>query len=202
MTPTNLKVNIRTVRLSLRTRGRYVSTSDADLSEGFCLFPACLRVYEKKDTRVQSKLLGRSLSGGGAKHLLLQHSTSAGNWSNEQFKTHHSHWRRNSWKHFCNCKQTVWNYSFCYHDTPIRFGKCKKSHMISFIPFVCAESRQEVSWLSSQESLPCLAEKDANCVWAQNFTGVGNVVLLKLAQRSLSSSLEQVHMSMGGCISC
>lgn len=84
----------------------------------------------------------------------------------------------------------------------IRFGKCKKSHMISFIPFVWAESRQEVSWLSSQESLPCLAEKDANCVWARNCTGVGNVVLLKLAQRSLSSSLEQVHMSMGGCISC
>lgn len=156
MTPTNLKVNVGTVRLSLRT---YVSTSDADLSDGFCLFPACLRVYEKKYTRVQSKLLGRSLSGGGAKHLLLQHSTSAGNWSNEQFKTH-------------------------------------KSHMISLIPFVCADSRQEVSWLSSQESLPCLAEKDANCVWAQNCTGVGNVVLLKLAQRSLSSSLEQVHMSI------
>lgn len=39
-------------------------------------------------------------------------------------------------------------------------------------------------------------------MWAQNCTGVGNVVLLKLAQRSLSSFLEQVHMSMGGCISC
>lgn len=51
MTPTNLKVNVGTVRLSLRTRGCYVSTSDADSSEGFCLFPACLRVYEKKSTQ-------------------------------------------------------------------------------------------------------------------------------------------------------